>query len=395
MVSTGKDCDDEGWYDKYGYQYNYDEDSYENDDQFWDDESYEQDVPGETYKGSRKNNLGNCSKCGSECHHTADCPAGTKDDHKQPGRSGKGKRQYDHRGKSKGKYDNHGKSKGLAGEEQTRRSVIEGRHGRRRPALARGAPRPRACAARGAAAARAATAGAAPGVAANAYLKAKVEEMARLQPVMVFSKSWCPFCTKENGIRFAVLELDNLGASTEGQLQDALEAITGARTVPRVFVGGVCVGGGTDCQLMAASGALQKMAAAAADKHTKDLKGEGEFQFDKDWQSELDSTAFRILRQRGTEPPGSHPYDKMLPEKGHFSCAGCGFPLYSASSKFASSCGWPVFNKVYESPDAGQHVTGRPDGTGSLEIVCTRCGSHLGHVFYDAVSEANPNGERH
>lgn len=239
----------------------------------------------------------------------------------------------------------------------------------------------------------------------NAYLKAKVEEMAALQPIMLFSKSWCPFCTKakralqDSGVQAAVLELDSLEPEVEGQVQDALAAITGARTVPRVFVGGVCIGGGTDTEQLAASGELQDLAAKATAKHKRDLSGKGDFKLaksDAEWQSALgDPTKFRILRQRGTEAPGSHPYDKMLPKVGHFGCAACGLPLYSASSKFASSCGWPVFDKVYESPDLGQHVLGRPDGTGALEIVCNRCGSHLGHVFYDAVTEANQNGERH
>jgi peptide-methionine (R)-S-oxide reductase len=228
--------------------------------------------------------------------------------------------------------------------------------------------------------------------------------MAALKPVMVFSKSWCPFCDKakqalkDSGVDYALLELDNLGEQTEGQIQDCLATITGARTVPQVFVGGKCIGGGTDTVALAASGELQKLVESANAKYKEALKGQGTFKTEKsdeDWQSELDPQAFRILRRRGTEPPGSHPYDKMLPEKGHFGCAGCGTPLYSASSKFASNCGWPVFKQVYESPELGQHVIGRPDGTGSLEIVCANCGSHLGHVFYDAVSESNPNGERH
>ncbi|CAE7216949.1 MSRB3, partial [Symbiodinium pilosum] len=231
---------------------------------------------------------------------------------------------------------------------------------------------------------------------ANAYLKAKVEEMVALQPVMVFSKSWCPFCKKakdamkQQGIRFGVCELDNLGEEVEAEIQDILAGITGARTVPRVFVGGKCIGGGTDTEKLAEDGSLKKMVGEAMEAYKSKVTGANSFQLEKsdeEWMSSLDAQKFRILRRRGTEPPGSHEYDKFLPKAGHFSCAGCGLPLYSASSKFASNCGWPVFDKCYASEDMGQHVMGQPDGTGALEIVCTRCGSHLGHVFYDSVTE--------
>jgi len=241
-------------------------------------------------------------------------------------------------------------------------------------------------------------------VQANAYLQTKVEEMVALQPVMLFSKSWCPFCTKakeamkQQGIRFATCELDTLGEEVEAEVQDILLGITGARTVPRVFVGGKCIGGGTDTEKLAADGSLKTMVDEAMETYKNKVTSAVSFQLqksDEEWQSELGTEKFRILRRRGTERPGSHKYDQFLPEAGHFSCAGCGLPLYSASSKFASTCGWPVFDKCYASDDLGQHVVGQPDGSGALEIVCTRCGSHLGHVFYDSVTEANPNGERH
>jgi len=237
----------------------------------------------------------------------------------------------------------------------------------------------------------------------DAYLKAKVEEMIALQPVMVFSKSQCPFCAKakealrKQGIPAAVCELDNLGPEVGPQVQDVLQALTGARTVPRVFVGGTCIGGGTDTERLAEEGSLKDLAGKAIEIQQKNIAGEGSFIVEKsaeEWQSSLTPQQFKILRKRGTEPPGSHEFDRFLPKAGHFSCAGCGLPLYSAASKYASDCGWPVFDKCYGS-DIGQHVSGRPDGTGALEIVCTRCGSHLGHVFYDSVAEANPNGERH
>lgn len=237
----------------------------------------------------------------------------------------------------------------------------------------------------------------------DAHLNARIEEMIVLNPVIIFSKETCPFCDKAknalkgSGLNFEVVELDNLRGGMDEKVMDVLAAITGGRTVPRVFIGGKFIGGGDDTAALAASGELKKLGSDAIGAYKQSLEGKGSFQFEKssdEWRSMLDDKTFRILRQRGTEGPRSHAYDKFLPKVGHFSCAGCELPLYSATSKFASSCGWPVFNKCYSS-ELGQHVLGRPDGTGSLEIVCTRCGGHLGHVFYDAESAENPNGERH
>ncbi|CAJ1408002.1 unnamed protein product [Effrenium voratum] len=160
-------------------------------------------------------------------------------------------------------------------------------------------------------------------VEANAYLKSKVEEMIALQPIMVFSKSWCPFCKKakdslqQEGIRFGVCELDTLGEEVEAQVQDILAEITGARTVPRVFIGGQCIGGGTDTENMAADGSLKKLAGEAMQDFKTKIAGSGTFELDKkdeEWQEALGSQRFQILRRRGTEPPGSHEYDKFLPE---------------------------------------------------------------------------------
>mmetsp|Transcript_5246 Transcript_5246/g.10719 ORF Transcript_5246/g.10719 Transcript_5246/m.10719 type:complete len:150 (-) Transcript_5246:52-501(-) len=69
---------------------------------------------------------------------------------------------------------------------------------------------------------------------------------------------------------------------------------------------------------------------------------------DEDWKQVLSPEEFRVLREKGTERAGTGEYDKMYPVKGHFKCAGCGNPLYSAQSKFNSGCGWPAFDKCYQ-----------------------------------------------
>ena len=83
-----------------------------------------------------------------------------------------------------------------------------------------------------------------------------------------------------------------------------------------------------------------------------------------------------IIINKGTEAPFTGKYDSFF-EKGNFSCKQCGNKLYESSTKFNSACGWPSFDdaikgSVKEVPDA--------DGR-RIEIVCSNCGGHLGHVF--------------
>jgi len=215
--------------------------------------------------------------------------------------------------------------------------------------------------------------------------------------VVVFSKTTCPFCTRakqvlgSTGQTFHVMELDKLPEQETAALQDALLDMTGARTVPRVFVEGKCIGGCDDVVGLQRSGELETMLPGAA-------KAKSDFKLnrpDNEWRQQLDPNKYYILRQSGTERPGSHEYDRFMPTEGHFACGGCGLPLYSADSKFRSSCGWPVFDKCYYSEEAGGCHVGVKADFGGKEIICNRCESHLGHVFFDAFSDSNPNGERH
>jgi peptide-methionine (R)-S-oxide reductase len=236
-------------------------------------------------------------------------------------------------------------------------------------------------------------------------VQTQIEEIIGLQPVVVFSKTTCPFCAKakqalnDAGVpRAATIELDTLDPKVANEIQDHLMTLTGARTVPRVFVGHKFIGGGTETASMGESGQLKTLVDEAMTKNQEDLQGKdiGTLQkTQEEWKSELSPDIFRILRKRGTEMPHSHEYNQFYPTVGYFSCAGCDLPLYSAQSKFRSNCGWPVFDKCYHSEEIGCHVCTRPDGTGSLEIMCPRCAGHLGHVFFDSFSAENPNGERH
>lgn len=112
----------------------------------------------------------------------------------------------------------------------------------------------------------------------------------------------------------------------------------------------------------------------------------------KQWKKVLGSDAYRILRERKTEPAGSSPFNDAFPEEGVFHCAACQHPLYSSSSKFKSDCGWPCFDQVVYSAHNGCHVGVNINGM-SVEIVCNSCGGHLGHVFYG--EKCTPTDERH
>ena len=109
---------------------------------------------------------------------------------------------------------------------------------------------------------------------------------------------------------------------------------------------------------------------------------------DSEWLEKLGPERFRILRQKGTEYPGSGEYDKNF-KKGTYSCAGCGNKLFTSESKFDAHCGWPSFDD--EIKGAVKRIT---DADGRrTEILCNDCGGHLGHVFNDGPKETT--GIRH
>lgn len=111
---------------------------------------------------------------------------------------------------------------------------------------------------------------------------------------------------------------------------------------------------------------------------------------DEEWRAKLGPEQYRVLRHAATEPPWSGRYVHNH-EDGTYSCAGCGAVLFSSSTKFDSGSGWPSF---YE-PAVAQAVELRQDNTHGMvrtEVVCKRCGGHLGHVFDDGPE---PTGKRY
>ncbi|MCO5064654.1 MAG: peptide-methionine (R)-S-oxide reductase MsrB [Rhizobiaceae bacterium] len=101
---------------------------------------------------------------------------------------------------------------------------------------------------------------------------------------------------------------------------------------------------------------------------------------DAEWRSRLTPEQYYIMRQHGTERPGSC---ALLYEKraGTFSCAGCDQPLFESKLKFESGTGWPSFNDPV--PGSVETTTDRSHGMVRTEVHCANCGSHLGHVFND------------
>ncbi|EOD29755.1 hypothetical protein EMIHUDRAFT_233463 [Emiliania huxleyi CCMP1516] len=115
-------------------------------------------------------------------------------------------------------------------------------------------------------------------------------------------------------------------------------------------------------------------------------------------REQLSDEEYYVLRQKGTEYPGSGKYDKFYPKAGHFVCGGCGAPLYSAAAKFDSGCGWPAFDRIVKgSARTGAVVTQTDTSLGMrrVEILCGSCGGHLGHVFEgETVEREIARGER-
>jgi len=110
---------------------------------------------------------------------------------------------------------------------------------------------------------------------------------------------------------------------------------------------------------------------------------------DSDWKKTLSPEQFRVLRQHGTERPGSSPlnYEKR---EGQFSCAACGQPLFTADTKYESGSGWPSFWAPIEG--AVETTRDMSMGMARTEVHCSRCKSHMGHVFEDGPK---PTGERY
>ena len=111
---------------------------------------------------------------------------------------------------------------------------------------------------------------------------------------------------------------------------------------------------------------------------------------ESEWRDQLTEMQYYVLRESGTERPFTGEYwDEKTP--GTYVCAGCGQALFASDTKFKSGTGWPSFYQPIESEHVEEH---RDTSAGMVrtEVVCSRCGGHLGHVFEDGPK---PTGLRY
>jgi peptide-methionine (R)-S-oxide reductase len=108
----------------------------------------------------------------------------------------------------------------------------------------------------------------------------------------------------------------------------------------------------------------------------------------EEWRKRLDANQFNILREEGTEPPGSSPLNNEK-RPGVFVCAGCGLPVFTSEMKYESGTGWPSFFAAI--PGAFETRTDFKLILPRTEYHCARCGGHHGHVFNDGPQ---PTGKR-
>jgi peptide-methionine (R)-S-oxide reductase len=101
---------------------------------------------------------------------------------------------------------------------------------------------------------------------------------------------------------------------------------------------------------------------------------------DEEWRTTLTPEQFHVLREHGTERAGTSPLN-WEKRDGTFSCAACGQPLFGSDTKFESGTGWPSFFRPLEGAIATTEY--RSYGMTRVEVHCSRCGGHLGHVFPD------------
>jgi len=156
-----------------------------------------------------------------------------------------------------------------------------------------------------------------------------------------------------------------------------------------IIVGAVAVSGG----IANPAGAADRSAPASIKVYSVEkgnyIMSQTVVKTKEEWKKILTPEQYHILREKGTERAFTGKYDKHH-EHGVYRCAACGLDLYRSEDKFDSGTGWPSFT----APIAPENVVTRPDNsffTHRTEVLCPRCGGHLGHVFDDGPK---PTGKR-
>jgi peptide-methionine (R)-S-oxide reductase len=111
---------------------------------------------------------------------------------------------------------------------------------------------------------------------------------------------------------------------------------------------------------------------------------------DAEWKKTLTPEQYSVLRQKGTERAFTGKYWNTKAD-GTYVCAGCGAELFTSADKYDSGCGWPSYTRAMDDGRITEHHD-TSHGMDRVEVVCTKCGGHLGHVFDDGPA---PTGKRY
>lgn len=111
---------------------------------------------------------------------------------------------------------------------------------------------------------------------------------------------------------------------------------------------------------------------------------------ERQWKEKLTSEQYRVLRQKGTEPPFNNDYFDFK-GKGTYLCRACETVLFDSEAKYDSGTGWPSFYQAIDEKNL-EYKTDTELGYERIEVVCACCGSHLGHLFDDGPK---PTGKRY
>jgi peptide-methionine (R)-S-oxide reductase len=165
------------------------------------------------------------------------------------------------------------------------------------------------------------------------------------------------------------------------------------RTRRDLLLGLVSLGAGVACRAVAAEGeGGGSRARAKGNMSTSAVKSDAEWKDvpDDEWKERLTPQQYNVLRKKGTERAFSGELWNNH-AAGTYICAGCGQELFSSDTKFESGTGWPSFWAPISKTAVGEH-SDNSFFIRRTEVVCSRCGGHLGHVFDDGP---RPTGQRY